>query len=154
MNSNRLKSVINNMSAMDEKIYNCVPIQDAWTVSMVCIEYKRLHNILPNYAGVEKTLKDMAEQGILRKTHEDKQAVFNRYVNRATEPKKEEVMSIQPKPAKKSLQERMYDCAAKLNTLSEEMASLAHEVEALINAPNPEMEKLQKMKELFKSLAD
>lgn len=154
MNPDRMKSVINNMNAMDKKVFDCVPIVEAWTIHQISTEYKRQHMVLPNYAAVEIILKKLHETGIIRKTKDENKDLFNRYaMNTKPEPKKE-IMNIQIKPAVRSLQERMYDCAARLNTLSEEMASLAHEVEAYVIAPNPEMEKLQKMKELFKSLVD
>lgn len=154
MNNGRLKSIMNNMSAMDEKIYNCVPIQEAWTVHQVSAEYNRLYRILPSYAGIEKTLKDMAEQGILRKTMDGKQAIFNRYVNKPQEPKEEEMpkqTATDQVANTPTLAARLMRVSNDLLELAETISSLAQEVEDQVSKPNPELEQLRKLKDAMKS---
>lgn len=154
-----MNSLIEGLTSTARKVYEVVPIADAWSSLQVSAELKRIGT--PHELRIiQGCLKSLSEQGLVQRLGVDS---FQRAKSRAPSEKKESVMpttlKLTPIDTFAAVADRMRDAAKDMRlqaaTLEEQASALetaALQATVGTDAERAEMEKLRALKEALKNL--
>lgn len=147
-NDARLREMVKNFTAMELRVYNAIPLQEAWTIHQVCAETGRTGpRVMLNIVG--GILDTFRKQKLVK---EPSPGLFTRV---AIDPPREKItMPEFTKPATRSVSEQLGDAAAALRKTADLLDSVALIVMEELEKVQAEQEKLKTFKAALAALKD
>lgn len=146
-NDARLREAVNNLTTMERRVYDAVPLQTAWQISDVCSETMKsgprvqLHIV----GGILDTLR---RQKLV------KEPTPGLFIRVPIDPPREKITMPEPKTTTKSVSEQLGDAAAALRKTADLLDSVALIVMEELEKVQAEQEKLKTFKAALAALKD
>lgn len=161
----RFKQMFNTLNAPVKKVYEAVPVSEAWTTTQIIGEISRLGYSMRDSKAIIGCLDTLKRQGLIQ---EPERGSFVRVEVKAIETyvkfmeeTKEKVMATKPVTQMKqtnldrliSLSEKANSLAAQMKSMATELENVALEIEAEIQENSTSAQKLKQLQELLKGVA-
>lgn len=163
----RFKQMFNVLNAPVKKVYEAVPVSEAWTTTQIIAEISRLGYSMRDSKAIIGCLDTLKRQGLIQEPErgtfiriEVKETVttFDKFIEEA----KEKTMATS-KPVTQikqsnldrliSLSEKASGLAAQMKSMAAELENVALEIEAEIQENSTSAQKLKQLQELLKGVA-
>lgn len=163
LSPSRQKALVNGLTSVARKVFDAVPISEAWTVQQIQTELNRVSSLGRDFHTVRGCLHSLTECGLI--TQPEKDTTFRRVALR--EPIPNEVATPQvPRvsnhtkpqapatsaPAKKSPITILSDLATQMRSLADEIEHAALEIEESFSASEADNAKLKQLQTLLRSI--
>jgi len=161
----RFKQLHNTLNAPVKKVYEAVPVSEAWTTTQIIAEISRLGYSMRDSKAIIGCLDTLKRQGLIQ---EPERGSFVRVEVKAIETyvkfmeeTKEKIMATKPVTQMKqtnldrliSLSEKANGLAAQMKAMATELENVALEIEAEIQENSTSAQKLKQLQELLKGVA-
>ena len=161
----RFKQMFNTLNAPVKKVYEAVPVSEAWTTTQIIGEISRLGYSMRDSKAIIGCLETLIRQGLIT---EPERCSFVRVEVKAIETyvkfmeeTKEKIMATKPVTQMKqtnldrliNLSEKANGLAAQMKAMATELENVALEIEAEIQENSPSAQKLKQLQELLKGVA-
>ena len=161
----RFKQMFNTLNAPVKKVYEAVPVSEAWTTTQIIGEISRLGYSMRDSKAIIGCLDTLKRQGLIQ---EPERGSFVRVEVKAIETyvkfmeeTKEKIMATKPVTQMKqtnldrliSLSEKANGLAAQMKAMATELENVALEIEAEIQENSTSAQKLKQLQELLKGVA-
>lgn len=161
----RFKQLHNTLNAPVKKVYEAVPVSEAWTTTQIISEISRLGYSMRDSKAIIGCLDTLKRQGLIT---EPERGTFVRVEVKAIETyvkfmeeTKEKIMATKPVTQMKqtnldrliSLSEKANGLAAQMKAMASELENVALEIEAEIQENSTSAQKLKQLQELLKGVA-
>ena len=161
----RFKQMFNVLNAPVKKVYEAVPVSEAWTSTQIIGEISRLGYSMRDSKAIIGCLDTLKRQGLIQ---EPERGSFVRVEVKAIETyvkfmeeTKEKIMAAKPATQTKqtnldrliSLSEKANGLAAQMKSVASELENVALEIESEIQENSNSSQKLKQLQELLKGLA-
>jgi hypothetical protein len=161
----RFKQLHNTLNAPVKKVYEAVPVSEAWTTTQIIGEISRLGYSMRDSKAIIGCLDTLKRQGLIT---EPERGSFVRVEVKAIETyvkfmeeTKEKIMATKPVTQMKqtnldrliSLSEKANGLAAQMKSMATELENVALEIEAEIQENSTSAQKLKQLQELLKGVA-
>lgn len=161
----RFKQMFNVLNAPVKKVYEAVPVSEAWTTTQIIAEISRLGYSMRDSKAIIGCLDTLKRQGLIQ---EPERGSFVRVEVKAIETyvkfmeeTKEKIMATKPVTQIKqsnldrliSLSEKASGLAAQMKSMAAELENVALEIEAEIQENSTSAQKLKQLQELLKGVA-
>lgn len=161
----RFKQMFNTLNAPVKKVYEAVPVSEAWTTTQIIGEISRLGYSMRDSKAIIGCLDTLKRQGLIQ---EPERGSFVRVEVKAIETyvkfmeeTKEKIMATKPVTQIKqtnldrliNLSEKANGLAAQMKSLANELENVALEIEAEIQENSTSAQKLKQLQELLKGVA-
>jgi hypothetical protein len=161
----RFKQMFNTLNAPVKKVYEAVPVSEAWTTTQIIGEISRLGYSMRDSKAIIGCLDTLKRQGLIQ---EPERGSFVRVEVKAIETyvkfmeeTKEKIMATKPVTQIKqtnldrliSLSEKANGLAAQMKAMATELENVALEIEAEIQENSTSAQKLKQLQELLKGVA-
>ena len=161
----RFKQMFNTLNAPVKKVYEAVPVSEAWTTTQIIAEISRLGYSMRDSKAIIGCLDTLKRQGLIQ---EPERGSFVRVEVKAIETyvkfieeTKEKIMATKPVTQMKqtnldrliSLSEKANGLAAQMKSMATELENVALEIEAEIQENSTSAQKLKQLQELLKGVA-
>ena len=156
------QSAINGLQGVEQKVYEAIPISEAWNTSKIMAELKRNGHNIENKTIV-RCAKSLTERGLLK---EGPSLSFTRKKDTEARPKKETVphqptqqteqatMTHPAEQHKKSPMELLADLAERLRQFAADMDNAALEIEQEFQTSESRSAQLKQLQTLLKTIAE
>lgn len=162
----RFKQMFNVLNAPVKKVYEAVPVSEAWTTTQIIAEISRLGYSMRDSKAIIGCLDTLKRQGLIQEPErgsfvriEVKETVttFDKFI----EETKEKTVATKPVTQIKqtnldrliSLSEKANGLAAQMKSLAADLENVALEIEAEIQENSTSAQKLKQLQELLKGVA-
>lgn len=162
----RFKQMFNVLNAPVKKVYEAVPVLEAWTTTQIIAEISRLGYSMRDSKAIIGCLDTLKRQGLIQEPErgsfvriEVKETVttFDKFI----EETKEKTVATKPVTQIKqtnldrliSLSEKASGLAAQMKSLAADLENVALEIEAEIQENSTSAQKLKQLQELLKGVA-
>ena len=162
----RFKQMFNVLNAPVKKVYEAVPVSEAWTTTQIIGEISRLGYSMRDPKAIIGCLDTLKRQGLITEPErgsfvrvEVKETVttFDKFI----EETKEKTVATKPVTQIKqtnldrliSLSEKANGLAAQMKSLAADLENVALEIEAEIQENSTSAQKLKQLQELLKGVA-
>ena len=162
----RFKQMFNVLNAPVKKVYEAVPVSEAWTTTQIIAEISRLGYSMRDSKAIIGCLDTLKRQGLITEPErgsfvriEVKETVttFDKFI----EETKEKTVATKPVTQIKqtnldrliSLSEKANGLAAQMKSLAADLENVALEIEAEIQENSTSAQKLKQLQELLKGVA-
>ena len=161
----RFKQMFNTLNAPVKKVYEAVPVSEAWTSTQIIGEISRMGYSMRDSKAIIGCLDTLKRQGLIQ---EPERGSFVRVEVKETttldkflDETKEKTMAAKPVTQTKqsnldrliSLSEKANGLAAQMKSVASELESVALEIESEIQENSNSSQKLKQLQELLKGLA-
>jgi len=161
----RFKQMFNTLNAPVKKVYEAVPVSEAWTTTQIIAEISRLGYSMRDSKAIIGCLDTLKRQGLIQ---EPERGTFVRIEVKAIETyvkfmeeTKEKIMATKPVTQMKqtnldrliNLSEKANGLAAQMKAMATELENVALEIEAEIQENSTSAQKLKQLQELLKGVA-
>ena len=161
----RFKQMFNTLNAPVKKVYEAVPVSEAWTSTQIIAEISRLGYSMRDSKAIIGCLDTLKRQGLIQ---EPERGTFVRVEVKAIETyvkfmeeTKEKIMATKPVTQMKqtnldrliNLSEKANGLAAQMKAMATELENVALEIEAEIQENSTSAQKLKQLQELLKGVA-
>ncbi|WP_157669301.1 hypothetical protein [Chitinibacter sp. GC72] len=151
----RFESIYRGLSNIARKVYDAVPIGDAWSKALITQEIRRVTKTSTDARVIDGCLSSLVENGLVR---EPTRGAFVRVkvvgglgsLKVSSSPEVENMAVKSEKVEKLSL--RLAGLVTTLTSVAEEIESISIEVDAQLSAVGDELGKLRQLKSLLKDL--
>ena len=162
----RFKQMFNVLNAPVKKVYEAVPVSEAWTTTQIIGEISRLGYSMRDSKAIIGCLDTLKRQGLITEPErgtfvrvEVKETVttFDKFI----EETKEKTVATKPVTQIKqtnldrliSLSEKANGLAAQMKSMAADLENVALEIEAEIQENSTSAQKLKQLQELLKGVA-
>ena len=162
----RFKQMFNVLNAPVKKVYEAVPVSEAWTTTQIIAEISRLGYSMRDSKAIIGCLDTLKRQGLIQEPErgsfvriEVKETVttFDKFI----EETKEKTVATKPVTQIKqptldrliSLSEKANGLATQMKSLAADLENVALEIEAEIQENSTSAQKLKQLQELLKGVA-
>jgi ribosomal protein S8 len=157
--------MFNTLNAPVKKVYEAVPVSEAWTSTQIIAEISRLGYSMRDSKAIIGCLDTLKRQGLIQ---EPERGTFVRVEVKAIETyvkfmeeTKEKIMATKPVTQMKqtnldrliNLSEKANGLAAQMKAMATELENVALEIEAEIQENSTSAQKLKQLQELLKGVA-
>jgi len=163
----RFKQMFNVLNAPVKKVYEAVPVSEAWTSTQIIAEISRLGYSMRDSKAIIGCLDTLKRQGLIQEPErgcfirvevKETATTFDKFI----EETKEKTMATS-KPVTQikqsnldrliSLSEKANGLAAQMKAMATELENVALEIEAEIQENSTSAQKLKQLQELLKGVA-
>ena len=162
----RFKQMFNVLNAPVKKVYEAVPVSEAWTSTQIIAEISRLGYSMRDSKAIIGCLDTLKRQGLIQEPERGsfirievkETTTFDKFI----EETKEKTMATS-KPVTQikqsnldrliSLSEKANGLAAQMKSMATELENVALEIEAEIQENSTSAQKLKQLQELLKGVA-
>ena len=162
----RFKQMFNTLNAPVKKVYEAVPVSEAWTSTQIIAEISRLGYSMRDSKAIIGCLDTLKRQGLIQEPERGsfirievkETTTFDKFI----EETKEKTMATS-KPVTQikqsnldrliSLSEKANGLAAQMKSMATELENVALEIEAEIQENSTSAQKLKQLQELLKGVA-
>ena len=162
----RFKQMFNTLNAPVKKVYEAVPVSEAWTSTQIIAEISRLGYSMRDSKAIIGCLDTLKRQGLIQEPERGsfirievkETTTFDKFI----EETKEKTMATS-KPVTQikqsnldrliSLSEKANGLAAQMKSVATELENVALEIEAEIQENSTSAQKLKQLQELLKGVA-
>ena len=162
----RFKQMFNTLNAPVKKVYEAVPVSEAWTSTQIIAEISRLGYSMRDSKAIIGCLDTLKRQGLIQEPERGsfirievkETTTFDKFI----EETKEKTMATS-KPVTQikqsnldrliSLSEKANGLAAQMKAVATELENVALEIEAEIQENSTSAQKLKQLQELLKGVA-
>lgn len=162
----RFKQMFNTLNAPVKKVYEAVPVSEAWTSTQIIAEISRLGYSMRDSKAIIGCLDTLKRQGLIQEPERGsfirievkETTTFDKFI----EETKEKTMATS-KPVTQikqsnldrliSLSEKANGLAAQMKAMATELENVALEIEAEIQENSTSAQKLKQLQELLKGVA-
>ena len=162
----RFKQVFNTLNAPVKKVYEAVPVSEAWTSTQIIAEISRLGYSMRDSKAIIGCLDTLKRQGLIQEPERGsfirievkETTTFDKFI----EETKEKTMATS-KPVTQikqsnldrliNLSEKANGLAAQMKAMATELENVALEIEAEIQENSTSAQKLKQLQELLKGVA-
>lgn len=163
----RFKQMFNTLNAPVKKVYEAVPVSEAWTTTQIIGEISRLGYSMRDSKAIIGCLDTLKRQGLIQEPErgcfirievKETATTFDKFIE---ETKEKTVATSKPVTQIKqsnldrliNLSERANGLAAQMKAMATELENVALEIEAEIQENSTSAQKLKQLQELLKGVA-
>ena len=159
LSPSRQKSLVDGLTSIARKVFEAVPISEAWTISQIQAELSRTSAAGRDFRNVQGCLRYLTEVGLISQPEKD--TTFRRVpvrevsVNEVEEPMSKPTITVpaaQPKPATRSPITILSGLATQMRSLADEIDHAALEIEESISSNQAEIAHLQQLKTILRNI--
>ena len=155
MNPKRTQALLSGQTAISTKVYNCVPIESAWTTAQIHGELRR-QGVNRDPRTVRGCLSSLLEDGLVR------EPIADHYIRTPVRDKtklavvpasnQEEVTMAVPEVKQRTPIDILTDLSLKARELTRAIEQAAVDIEEQFNFNTEENKKLKQLQQLLKNL--